>query len=47
MALITELRLIRPEGYRTGVAESFTGQFRDECLNQEVFWSAERTQGQG
>lgn len=30
--------------WENGVAESFNGKFRDECLNREVFWGAAHAQ---
>ena len=30
--------------WENGVAESFNGKFRDECLNREVFWGVEHAQ---
>jgi len=30
--------------WENGFAESFVGKFRDECLNEEVFWSREEAQ---
>jgi putative transposase len=30
--------------WQNGYAESFNGKFRDECLNEEVFWSEKHAQ---
>lgn len=30
--------------WENGYAESFNGKFRDECLNEEVFWNAQHAQ---
>ena len=41
----TETAYIDPgHPWENGYAESFNGKFRDECLNQEVFWSARHAQ---
>jgi transposase InsO family protein len=41
----TETVYIAPgHPWENGVAESFNGKFRDECLNREVFWGAAHAQ---
>ena len=41
----TETIYIEPgHPWENGVAESFNGKFRDECLNREVFWGAAHAQ---
>ena len=30
--------------WENGYAESFNGKFRDECLNEEVFWGEQHAQ---
>jgi transposase InsO family protein len=41
----TETVYIEPgHPWENGVAESFNGKFRDECLNREVFWGEAHAQ---